>query len=96
VAGFNRIQWQLSIGMGGNLQLESVAGFNRNQWQLSRGIRNGIQFLKNYRFTRFKLIIKETFGNIKPLLTLVLMVALLLGRRLVGEMRMVPSQDQCI
>src|SRR6267143_2141258 len=39
VAGFNRIQWQLSIGMGGNLQLESVAGFNRNQWQLSRGIR---------------------------------------------------------
>src|SRR5467141_3653076 len=43
VAGFNRIQWQLSIGMGGNLQLESVAGFNRNQWQLSRGIRNSEQ-----------------------------------------------------
>ena len=39
VAGFNRIQGQLSIGMGGNLQPESVAGFDQNQWQLSRGIR---------------------------------------------------------
>ena len=39
VAGFNRNQWQLSIGMGGNLQLESVAGFDRNQWQSSTGIR---------------------------------------------------------
>src|SRR4029450_3539632 len=39
VAGFNRNQWQLSIGISGNLRLESVAGFDRNQWQPSRGIR---------------------------------------------------------
>jgi hypothetical protein len=57
---------------------------------------NGIQFLKNHRFKRFKLIIKETFGKIQPLLALVLMVALLLGMRLVGEMLVGPSQHQCI
>src|SRR5215468_8684762 len=39
VAGFNRNQWQLSIGISGNLRLESVAGFDRNQWQPSRGTR---------------------------------------------------------
>ena len=39
VAGFDRNQWQLSIGISGNLRLESVAGFDRNQWQPSRGIR---------------------------------------------------------
>ena len=57
---------------------------------------NGIQFLKNHHFKRFKLILKETFGKIQPLLTLLLMVALLLGRRLVGEMLVVPSQHECI
>jgi hypothetical protein len=40
VVGFDRNQWQLSIGISGNLRLESVAGFDRNQWQPSRGIRN--------------------------------------------------------
>jgi DNA-binding NarL/FixJ family response regulator len=39
VAGFDRNPWQLSIGISGNLRLESVAGFDRNQWQLSTGIR---------------------------------------------------------
>ena len=39
VAGFDRNQWQLSIGSSGNLRLESVAGFDRNQWQPSTGIR---------------------------------------------------------
>jgi hypothetical protein len=42
VAGFNRNQWQLSIGISGNLRLESVAGFDRNQWQPSRGIRTPV------------------------------------------------------
>src|SRR4029453_19413180 len=42
VAGFNRNQWQLSIGISGNLRLESVAGFDRNQWQPSRGIRTRV------------------------------------------------------
>ena len=42
------------------------------------------------------MILKETFGKIQPLLTLLLMVALLLGRRLVGEMLVVPSQPQGI
>jgi hypothetical protein len=40
VAGFDRNYWQLSIGLSGNLRLESVAGFDRNQWQPSTGIRN--------------------------------------------------------
>ena len=39
MAGFNRNQWQPSIGISGNLRLESVAGFDRNQWQPSTGIR---------------------------------------------------------
>ena len=38
VAGFDRNQWQLSLGISGKLRLESVAGFDRNQWQLSIGI----------------------------------------------------------
>ena len=41
-------------------------------------------------------ILKETFGNIQPLWTLVLMGALVLGRRLGGEMLVVPSQHECI
>ena len=41
-------------------------------------------------------MIKETFSNIQPLLALVLMVALVLGLRLVGEMLVVPSQHECI
>ena len=39
---------------------------------------------------------KEAFRKIEPLLTLVLMVALLLGLRLVGEMLVVPGQHQRI
>ena len=49
VAGFDRNQWQLSTGISGNLQLESVAGFDRNQWQPSTGIRNGQSRPKNGR-----------------------------------------------
>ena len=30
----------VSIGISGNLRLESVAGFDRNQWQPARGIRS--------------------------------------------------------
>src|SRR5215831_18631185 len=41
VAGFDRNQWQLSIGISGKLRLESVAGLDRNQWQHSTGIRTG-------------------------------------------------------
>ena len=41
-------------------------------------------------------MIKEAFGNSEPLLALVLMGALVLGLRLVGEMLVVPSQHQCI
>jgi len=40
VAGFDRNQWQLSIGISGNLRLELMAGFDRNQWQSSTGIRS--------------------------------------------------------
>ena len=43
VAGFDRNQWQLSIGISGKLRLESVAGFDRNQWQVSIGIRRGVK-----------------------------------------------------
>jgi hypothetical protein len=39
---------------------------------------------------------KETFSKIQPLLALVLMVALVLGMRLVGEMLVVPSQYECL
>ena len=67
-----------------------------DQFDQRRGLHNGIQFLKNHRFQRCKLMIKETFGNIQPLLALVLMVALVLGLRLVGEMLVVPSQHACI
>jgi hypothetical protein len=67
-----------------------------DQFDQRRGLNNGIQFLKNHRLKRFKLIIQETFGTIQPLLTLVLMVALVLGRRLLGEMLVVPSQHSCI
>ena len=67
-----------------------------NQFDQRRGLNNSIQLLKHYRFKRFKLIIKETFGNIQPLLTLVLMVVLLLGLSLVGEMLVMPSQHQGI
>jgi len=41
-------------------------------------------------------MVKEAFGTIEPLVSLVLMVALVLGLRLVGEMLVVPSQHQCI
>src|SRR5713101_317913 len=61
-----------------------------------RGLNNGIEFLKHQRFKRFKLMIKEAFGKIQPLLSLVLMVALLLAIRLIREMIVVPSQNQCI
>jgi len=61
-----------------------------------RSVNNGIQFLKNHRLKRLKLILKETFGHIQPLLTLLLMGALWLGRRLVGEMLVVPRQHECI
>ena len=67
-----------------------------DQFDQRRSLNNGIQFLKHHRLKRCKLIIKEPFGKIQPLLTLVLMVALLLGRRLVGEMLVVPSQHECI
>ena len=67
-----------------------------NQFDQRRGLNNGIQLLKHHRFQRFKSMLKETFGNIQPLLALVLVVALLLGRRLVGEMLVVPSQHECI
>jgi len=59
-------------------------------------LNNGIQFPKHQHFKRFKLIVKEAFGKLEPLLALVLMVALLLGMRLVGEMLVVLSQHQCI
>ena len=48
VAGFDRNQWQLSIGISGNLRLESVAGFDRNQWQSSRGIRTIDGFVRRW------------------------------------------------
>src|SRR4029434_2479009 len=54
VAGFNRNQWQLSIGISGNLRLESVAGFDRNQWQPSRGIRNADTFTSQTRAERYE------------------------------------------
>src|SRR4029450_13198895 len=61
-----------------------------------KGLNNGIQFLEHPRFARFKSRIKEAFRKIEPLLTLVLMVALLLGLRLVGEMLVVPGQHERI
>lgn len=67
-----------------------------NQFDQRRGLHNGIQFLTHHRFQRCKSIRKETFGKIQPRLALVLMVALWLGRRLGGEMLVVPSPHECI
>ena len=41
-------------------------------------------------------MIQDAFGNIQPLLALVLMVALVRGRSLGGERLVVPSQPECI
>jgi hypothetical protein len=38
-----RSGWQLSIGISGNLPLESVATFDRNRWQLSIGISGNLR-----------------------------------------------------
>jgi hypothetical protein len=59
-------------------------------------LNNGIQLLKNHRLKRYKLVIKEAFGKIQPLLAHVLMGTLLLSMRLVGEVLVVPCQHQCI
>lgn len=67
-----------------------------NQFDQRRGLNHGIQLLKHHRLQRFKSLLQETFGTIQPLLALVLVVALWLGRRLVGEMLVVPSQHEGI
>jgi hypothetical protein len=67
-----------------------------DQFDQRSRLKNGIQFLKNSRFKRCKLMIKEPCGTIQPLLTLVLMGALVLGRRLVGARLVVPSQHEGI
>ena len=76
------------------LRVRSEEGID--QFDQRRSLHNGIQFLKNHRLQWCKLLLKKTFGKIQPLLALMLMVAFWFGLRLVGEMRMVPSQDQCI
>ena len=86
-------------GLLGDLPFGAIEGRSNeciDQFDQRRGLHNSIQFLKNHRFQRFKLIIKETFGHLQPLLALVLMVALVLGLRLLGEMLVVPSQHPCI
>jgi hypothetical protein len=67
-----------------------------DQFDQRRSLHNGLQFLNNQRLKWCKLLLKKTCGNIQPLWALRLMVAFLFGMRLVGETRMVPSQDQCI
>lgn len=67
-----------------------------NQFDQRRGVHKGIQCLKHHRFQRCTSMRKETFGTIQPLLALVLVGALWLGRRLGGEMLVVPSQHECI
>jgi hypothetical protein len=86
-------------GLLGDLPFGAIAGRSDegiDQFDQRRGLNNGIQFLKNHRLKQCTLIIKETFSKIQPLLALVLMVALLLGMRVVGEMLVVPSQYECI
>jgi hypothetical protein len=78
----------------GAIEVRSEEGID--QFDQRRSLHNGIQFLKNPRLQWCKLLLKKTFGKIQPLLALMLMVAFLFGMSLVGEMRMVPSQDQCI
>ena len=86
-------------GLLGNLPFGAIEGRSDaclDQVDQRSGLHKSIQLLTNHRLKRFKLLIKETFGNIQPLLTLVRMVVLLLGRRLGGEMLVVPSQHECI
>lgn len=86
-------------GLLGDLSFGAIEGRSDegiDQFDQRRGLHNGIQFLKHQRCTWFKLIIQDAFGKIQPLLALMLMVALLLGMRLRGEMFVVPSQHQCI
>ena len=65
VAGFDRNQWQLSIGISGNLRLESVAGFDRNQWQPSRGIRIiGLPVLIIALFAFRRLLFNQVSGDV--------------------------------
>ena len=62
-----------------------------DQFDQCRGLHHGIKFFKDQDVKQFELILKDACSNIEPLLALVLMVTLVLGRRLVGEMRMVPK-----
>ena len=78
----------------GAIEVRSEEGID--QFDQRRSLNNGIEFRKYQLFQRFKLIIEDAFGKREPLLALVLMVALVLGMRLVGEVLVVPSQDQCI
>ena len=83
-------------GLLGDLPFGALKGRSdecMDHFDQRRGLNHGIQFLKNHRLQRCKLISKETFGTIQPLWTLVLMGALVLGRRLGGEMLVVPSQS---
>ena len=86
-------------GLWGDVPFGALEGRSNScmdQCDQRRGVHHSIQFLKNHRLQRCKLILKETFGHRQPLLALVLMGALVLGLRLGGEMLVVPSQPQCI
>jgi len=76
------------------MQGRSDAGMD--QFDQRRSLNHGIQLLKNHRVQWCTLMLKKTFGTIQPLLALMLRGALVFGRRLGGERRMVPSKDQCI
>ncbi len=67
-----------------------------DQCDQCRGWHNGIKFFKHQHVKQCELMVKEACSKIEPLLALVLMVTRVLGRRLVGELFMVPSQHQCI
>ena len=76
--------------------LEGRSEEGMDQFDQRRRLHNGLQLLKNHRLKWWKLMLKKTFGTIQPLLALMLVVAFVLGMRLGGELRMVPSQDQGI
>lgn len=99
VATMGMVQHEQMSGLLGDLPFGALAGRSEegmDQFDQRRRLHHGIQFLENHRWKWCKLMLKQTFGTIQPLLALMLMVAFWFGLRLGGEMRMVPRQDPCI
>src|SRR2546422_5964003 len=61
-----------------------------------RGADNRVKLVKHQCFERCNVQVKQPIGAIEPLLSLKVMVMLLLALRLMTQMMMVPSENQCI